>query len=819
MVGSNKILTVSYGTFSCTLEGFDDPFNTMRSIAEYFRDLAADDRYFGAEPPTPDADMLHRIAEREIQKRVEARVEDKGVVLRQMTAPGPEAAPAPAPQSQPTPQPRAAAPVQPQPAAQPEAEPVGPEGDSVAAKLARIRAAVARAKASREAATFEEDEPTEATALGSIDAAFSDAGEAPESVKAEPQASAPAEDETESRWTSAEVMADQDAPEAQFAPAAEAHVQVDEQPSVQAEDVQADEQAAFQAEEEAPVAQDAAYRAELESELDAYRPAGDEDARTEEPADAHRAELEQELDAYRPAVDEDTQVDAPEVSAEAYRAELEQELDAYRPDEAEERAAPAPVPSANVDAIAQTIGYARDFIDEFAEEAGVAKRAPAASTPERDTHAAPAEKAEAHAEAPQLPAVTGPAAQDEEEIEVETEEPDENGIPRARIIRLTRSEFEAALAAGDIEAVEDDEEAPAEPEAAEQQPEERPAAPGTDEDIPGDIREIVSGSSLPPEDEQELMAELAQVEREAEAVAREEAPAYPALPQERAEDADRPADRSEPDEATAHAVARRERGGDRDYPVATREAEEEARVQEERGEEALDRLITTTNKKLDEPQGTRRRSAIAHLKAAVAATRADRLLRGHRAEARASAMNQYRDDLAKVVRPRRPHEAGHATARPSDPLQDRPAPLMLVSELRVDRERKDEAQDRARPVQPRRVAKPAEAEVEAPRRMESVEAGESFAEFAERVGATELPDILEAAAAYATLVEGRQDVSRPQILRRAASITPSDETSRERGLKSFGQLLRSGRIRKVGAGRFAVADDTRYASAMRIAGE
>jgi hypothetical protein len=131
MSSESKILTVSYGTFSCTLEGFDDPINTMKAIAEYFRDLTTEDRYFGSVPPQPDAAMLHRIAEREVSRLVDAKAGDgEGAVRPGARLTGRARGPR---DGQDIPKP---APVLVEPAVQD----VIPSG--VAAKLARIRQSV-----------------------------------------------------------------------------------------------------------------------------------------------------------------------------------------------------------------------------------------------------------------------------------------------------------------------------------------------------------------------------------------------------------------------------------------------------------------------------------------------------------------------------------------------------------------------------------------------------------------------------------------------------------------------------------------------------
>lgn len=275
--------------------------------------------------------------------------------------------------------------------------------------------------------------------------------------------------------------------------------------------------------------------------------------------------------------------------------------------------------------------------------------------------------------------------------------------------------------------------------------------------------------SLSIDEEADLQRELAQVEAELE---------HPPAEGETAEAAKR----------AVRAVARRdqlESFGEDDSDVS--------------------RLMAETDEQLKEPEGKNRRNAIAHLRAAVAATRADRT-EGRDASTASDPRDAYRDDLAQAVRPRR----GMAENARSD--APKVAPLKLVAEQRVDIEDQAEQAEMqraaAQAVRPRRVSLRDEEDAD--------EVPGGFAAFAEERGATRLPDLLEAAASYMSFVEGRKKFSRPQLMNKVRQVEELD-SSREDRLRSFGQLLREGKIEKVEGGRFAASESIGFKPA-RAAG-
>ncbi len=311
---------------------------------------------------------------------------------------------------------------------------------------------------------------------------------------------------------------------------------------------------------------------------------------------------------------------------------------------------------------------------------------------------------------------------------------------RARVIRMKRTEFEDAIASGALEEAE--EEAPAE-------------AP----------------SSLSADEEADLMAELADLDAELDI--------EPTVDET-------PVQEDVFVEEEAPVESRRER--------RKRRAQLE---QEPPQEEAVDRLIEEANTKLDEPEGNRRRNAIAHLRAAVAATKAEK-------DAGKSLVKEdnediYRDDLASAMRPQ---------SKDADAPRKSAAPLKLVAAQRIDAE-EDTAPKQG--IRPRRVSPEDIAAVEA-----NAESSD-FVEFAENMGATQLPEVLEAAASYLTFVEGRRKFSRPMLMRLAYQVG-EQRFEREAGLRSFGQLLRENKIEKIAGGRFTVSDSISFKPGDRAAG-
>lgn len=77
-----RILSVSYGSFSVKLEGFDDPFAIMRRVTEYFRSVTAVDPSFGQKPLVEDLTVLEAMETAIFSDEVTMEKEGSTLTLR-----------------------------------------------------------------------------------------------------------------------------------------------------------------------------------------------------------------------------------------------------------------------------------------------------------------------------------------------------------------------------------------------------------------------------------------------------------------------------------------------------------------------------------------------------------------------------------------------------------------------------------------------------------------------------------------------------------------------------------------------------------------
>ncbi|MDO9640355.1 MAG: hypothetical protein Q7J44_17615 [Pseudotabrizicola sp.] len=829
MNSASKILTVSYGTFSCTLEGFDDPFNTMKAIAEYFRDLAAGDRYFGAEPPQPDAAMLHKIAEREIQRRVEAKVQENGVILRAEEA-GTVAAHAPAPETAEVPQPvvtmpaRGTAPA-PRPAptlADADTAPQ-PATESVAEKLSRLRKAAAEHHPAAPA-------PTTLTLAPGLDDFTED------QHAGAPLPASALFDADDAGLTTDSSAFDDILPE--DTPAADAQILAGDLPpedqSVAADDLK--DEAPQDLRAEAPVADSAddwvddADLADLMALDGVAADLADPEGSGDDLSDP---------DAF--AASDDTPVAEDTADADRFDQDMLASLNADAADAAPDLMAGASSIAGDTARMAED-DMAEDGADDAllaslgtlvaAQEAGAGAMPDADAQDSADDAVTGFDGADDfyddEAEEPEAQAAAEFAPEFEDAFEDDASEDDasEDDADAALLQPLSDATVqtlpetltvEAPEADTDDHAPQPEAEAEADTIAAPVRPlrpvrtlrpagAERPAAPDLASE-PEPEAQAESRTPISVEKLQRARARVIKIRRSDAPDAGASAPARATLSREA-------------EAALAAELAALEQDAPDQTAARTSDGMAGHRLDRPTEEVAVSRLMAEASTQMEVPDTKRRRSAIAHLKAAVAATIAERRATGSTlAENGRARMGAYRDDLAKVMRP---------TSAPLAPQAERPAPLVLVSEQRIDRPAEVSRAPVAavQPVRPRRPMSSAAVAIEAALD-DGYDADEEtgnifdtdsgFPEFAEQLGATDLPDLLEAAAAYIACVEGLDSFTRPQLMRHLGAAT--EGVSREDGLRSFGILLREGVIERSRRGQFAISDASPLlAQARKIAG-